>query len=453
MENPKKHFFNLSIITFLIVVFSSCIYPAHAQEKWPDGTAISKWFYENQVRTLSSLGKQYVITDHGVKMDSSVVQTKQIQAIIDKVSKTGGGVVVIPSGTFLTASLFFKKDTHLHLEEGAELKGSDNITDYPVVDTRIEGQNIKYFPALVNADGVDGFTISGSGTLNGNGKRFWKSFWLRRKWNPNCTNLDEMRPRILFVSNSNNVQVSGIKLKDSPFWSSHYYKCKDVKLLNLRITAPQSPVKAPSSDAVDIDVCENFHIKNCYFAVNDDAISLKGGKGPKADKDENNGINKNVLIEDTEFGFVHSALTCGSESIHNYNILFRKNVLTDPETYHLLNLKMRPDTPQHYEYITVEDIKGVAKSLIYVKPWTQFYDLKGENVQPISYASNITLRNIDFVCNNVFDIKSSDRYVLSNFNFENWTVQGKKELTLPVGFIKNMKVKKVEVNGQNLTAK
>jgi hypothetical protein len=29
--------------------------------------------------------------------------------------------------------------------------------------TRIEGQSLKYFSALVNADGLDGFTISGSG--------------------------------------------------------------------------------------------------------------------------------------------------------------------------------------------------------------------------------------------------------------------------------------------------
>ncbi len=41
-------------------------------------------------------------------------------------------------------------------------------------------------------------------------------------------------------------------------------------------------------------------------------------------------------------------------------------------------MKMRPDTPQHYEYILVEDISGTADIMLDIKPWTQFFDLKGE---------------------------------------------------------------------------
>ena len=65
-------------------------------------------------------------------------------------------------------------------------------------------------------------------------------------------------------------------------------------------------MKAPSTDGIDIDFCKNVLIKKCFFDVNDDAIALKGGKGPYADADENNGGNENVLIEDCEFKFVHS---------------------------------------------------------------------------------------------------------------------------------------------------
>src|SRR5690606_29953727 len=208
------------------------------------------------------LGKHYKITEFGVKTDSSLVQTKELQAIID-LAAVKGGVVVIPKGVFLSGALFFKKNTHLYLEDGGVLKGSDDISNFPVIMTRIEGQSVNYFPALVNADGLDGFTISGKGVINGNGLRYWKAFWLRRQWNPDCTNKDEMRPRLVYVSNSKNVQISGVHLKDSPFWTTHFYKCENVKLLNLKITSPSAPVKAPSTDAVDIDVCTNFLIKNC----------------------------------------------------------------------------------------------------------------------------------------------------------------------------------------------
>src|SRR5690606_8825505 len=311
---------------FLLIALALSSF-AQGSGSFPDGTPISDWFAKVEPTRIENLGKTYRITDYGVVQDSTVLQTEKIQELIDKAFENGGGVIVVPKGIFLSGSLFFKAKTHLYLEEGAVLKGSDDVSNFSLVDTRMEGQSVKYFAALVNADQVDGFTVSGSGTLDGNGLRYWKAFWLRRKFNPQCTNMDEMRPRVLYVSNSKDVQISGIHLKDSPFWTSHYYKCENLRLLDLTITAPASPVKAPSSDAVDLDACKNVHIKNCYMSVNDDAIALKGGKGPRADKDPNNGANYNILIEDCTFGFCHSTLTCGSESIHSYNILYRNNKL------------------------------------------------------------------------------------------------------------------------------
>ena len=146
-----------------------CSTNVNAKDKWPDGTAVSEWFAKTNRMDVNSLGKQYVITDHGVKQDSTLLQTVQIQAVIDKAAENGGGVVVIPKGTFLIGSLFFKPGTHLHLQKGAVLKGSDFIGDFKLIDTRMEGQNLKYFAALVNAIDCDGFTLSGEGSINGNG--------------------------------------------------------------------------------------------------------------------------------------------------------------------------------------------------------------------------------------------------------------------------------------------
>lgn len=288
----------------------------------------------------------------------------------------------------------------------------------------MEGQTLKYFMALVNADGLDGFTISGKGTLNGNGLRYWKSFWLRRSINPDCTNMEEMRPRIIYLSNCKNAQIEGIRIMNSPFWSTHFYKCSFLKLLNLRITSPASPVKAPSTDAVDLDVCNNVLIKNCYMSVNDDAVALKGGKGPWADKDANNGENYDIIIEDCTYGFCHSAFTCGSESILSRNVIVRRCKVDRARA--LLTLKMRPDTPQKYEYILVEDITGNVQNCLNIAPWTQFYDLKDRKDTPLSYSNNITMRNIDIDCNVFFNVKKSDQYKLSDFCFENLTVRAKK---------------------------
>src|ERR1044072_7112109 len=148
----------VKLAILLIVAILPNLY-VFAQEQFPDGTPIPDWFRQNNPTDINKLGTRYRITDNGVKTDSTLIQTQQIQAVIDKAQKNGGGVVIIPKGTFLSGSLFFKQGTHLYLEEGAKLKGSDDISNFPILMTRMEGQSLKYFAALVNADSLDGFTI------------------------------------------------------------------------------------------------------------------------------------------------------------------------------------------------------------------------------------------------------------------------------------------------------
>ena len=392
-----------------------------AGETFPDGTPIDAWFSTSEPVKLRNLGERFKVTDYGVQRDSLLVQTEALQAVIDRAAEKGG-VVVIPEGVYLSGALFFKPGTHLHLQKGAVLKGSDDIAHFPILKTRIEGQTLDYFAALVNADGVDGFTISGEGAIDGNGLRYWRSFWLRRKVNPKCTNMDEMRPRLVYISNAKNVRIEGVTLRNSPFWTCHLYRAERVKIEGVHFYAPSSPVKAPSSDALDLDVCRDVVVRNCYLSVNDDAIALKGGKGPWADQDPNNGTNERILVEDCVFGFCHSCLTCGSESIHNRNIVMRR-IRVDKAT-RLLWLKMRPDTPQNYEWITVEDIEGNADSFLYIRPWTQFFDLKGRKDMPMSYGQNITMRRIRLACKTFFNVRrADDQYQLSDFRFEDLEIR------------------------------
>lgn len=392
------------------------------EEFFPDGTPIDEWFYGADIPSLDGLGKQYNIRDYGV-LDDGKVYTEKLQALIDSVAQNGGGVIVVPKGTYYTGALFFKQGVNFYVEEKGVLMGSDDISDYPVCDTRIEGESCKYYPALINADGVDGFIMCGKGTIDGNGLRSWKAFWQRREWNPNCTNKDEQRPRLVYLSHCTNAVIAGLHLQNSHFWTNHIYKCSRVKFLGCTIFSPRAPVLAPSTDAIDIDACTDVLIKNCYMEVNDDAVALKGGKGPWADSDENNGANERILIEDCTYGFCHSGLTCGSESIHNKNILVRRIHLK--ETWQLAHFKLRPDTPQHYEYVAFEDVEGtLTGSFVNINPWTQFFDLKGRTDKPISKVEHITFKNCRVDCDYFFNVsKDESQYILSDFALENLEIR------------------------------
>ncbi|MCI5505942.1 MAG: glycosyl hydrolase family 28 protein [Prevotella sp.] len=412
-------------------------------EKWPDGSSISPWFQNVGKVDVATLGKRYVVTDYGVKKDSAIVQTQAIQAVIDRAANEGGGVIVIPQGTFMSGALFFRQGTHLYIEENGKLKGSEYIADFPILMTRIEGQTCKYFSALVNADGLDGFTIAGKGTIDGNGYHYWEEFWIRRKWNPQCTNKDEQRPRLVYISNCHNVTVQDVRLVNSPFWTNHLYNSDHVRYLDCYIYSPTKGVKAPSSDAIDIDVCHDVIIDGCYMSVNDDAVAIKGGKGTWADKAPENGPNFNILIQNCKYGVVHGCLTLGSESVYDRNIVLR-NIEVD-NANRVLWLKMRPDTPQHYEYVTVDNISGTTGSFLVVRPWTQFFQPEDRKDMPLSQCNNIVMTNINMECKNFFDVGKSDKYSLCDFTFRNINVKDKKK-AFDKTLIENTVVENVVIN-------
>lgn len=113
---------------------------------------------------------------------------------------------------------------------------------------------------------------------------------------------------------------------------------------------------------------------------------------------------------------------------------------------------MRPDTPQKYEYILIEDITGNANHMLDVNPWMQFFDLKGEIEMKVSQVNNITFRNIELDCNIAFNIKKSDQYNLSSFLFENINISEKKDSKIQIENIQNSIVKNTIVNGENLAS-
>lgn len=446
-----------TILLFCLLYACTVMGKKVEKDLWPDGTEIGAWFKQTDNVDIQKLGKQYRITDYGVVNDG-LVHTQELQALINKIASQGGGVVVVPEGVYMTGAIFFKQGVHLHVMAGGVLMGSNDPSNYPILTTRIEGETCKYYSALINADGLNGFTITGKGAIDGNGYTFWKHFWERREWNRKCTNKDEQRPRLVYISNCKNVQIEGINLQNSPFWTTHIYNSEYVKLLNLHIYSPAKPVKAPSTDAIDLDAVKNILVKGCYMSVNDDAVAIKGGKGPYADafrtkyegvdmtkfpEMAGDGGNENIIIEDCEYGFCHGCLTLGSESVYNHNIILRRIKVS--EANNLLWLKMRPDTPQQYEYVTVEDIEGYGKNFILVAPWTQFYDLKGRESTPMSYSDHITMRNIKFDCNVFFNVNQQEsQYHLSNFTFENLDIKANKK-DFHTEYVENFKVKNVTI--------
>lgn len=400
----------------------------------------------------SAVAQDYIITNFGVTADSNKVHTQAIQQVIDKANSNGGGTIVIPKGVYLTGALFFKPNTRLSLQAGAVLKGSNDIADYPLLPSRMEGKSIYYYAALINAYHVDSFTITGPGTIDGNGLKFWTGFWAYRDsmklQNKPATNLDAHRPRLLFIWGCNNVTISNVNLHNAGFWTTHLYQCNNVLIEDCDIRSPYKPVAAPSTDGVDIDVCKKVTVRHCNISVNDDAVCIKGGKGPYAHLQADNGIVEDILVEDCNFGESHGVLTLGSESIHARNITLRNCVVNSNTP--ILRMKMRPDTYQIFENITVENITGKCGTIISLNPWKQFFNMEGSTAKPYGIVRNITMQNIKVTCNKFGDIQGNPSDSVYNILFKNIDATAIAPLN---NKYTGVKAENVKVNGVPLVLK
>jgi polygalacturonase len=412
---------------FAAAVFTFCICPAPGAEP-----------------------QRFDISEHGAVGDGKTLNSKAIQSTIDECAGSGGGTLVIPKGQFVSGALFLKPGVNIQFLEGAVLKGSTDINDYPKANTRIEGHFEPWRAALLNGDKVDHLRITGPGTLDGSGAPFWQEFYRRRDANSKTTNLDVERPRLTFIQNSEDVQVSGINFKDSGFWNLHLYRCRKVTVENCRFEALHGtkPNNAPSSDGIDVDSSQEITISKCFFSVGDDCIALKGSKGPFAMQDKDSPPVERIHIVDCVFEAGGGIVTAGSEATIVRDVTVERCKTTKPT---VLRLKLRPDTPQHYENIHLRDITVEGDGAIFkILPWKQYFDLKGQPA-PKSVVRNITISNVKGSFGSFGEITGNSQTEISGIFVKDVDLKLKSTKFEPSG-VKGLKFENVIVNGAPMRA-
>jgi polygalacturonase len=402
------------------------------------------------------VAKRYIITGAGAVGDGQTPNTSAIQALIDKVAQQGGGILVVPKGTFITGALFFKQGVSLFVEKDAILKGSVNPQDYPQVHTRWEGVEREWTSALLNFTDMTGVELSGTGTVDGSG-----DVWLQRKGSmfPGQTGQDQQarppqdrpsspsspgigRPRMICIQNCKRVRIADLKLRQQAIWCLHILYSEDVTVENLTITADHN---IPSSDGIDIDSSRRVRVNNVDIDVNDDCISIKSGKD--ADGLRVNRPSEDIVVENSRFHYGHGGVAMGSETSGGIRKVEVRNCISDAGNWAPIRFKTQPSRSGVVENITYRDmqLKDTRQAFEFNMEWRMVPPI-APPAKVLPVVRNITIKNITGTVNSVGMMHGLADSPIESVKFENCKITAQK------GFIIE-NARKVDLSGLTLEVK
>ena len=224
--------------------------------------------------------------------------TQTIQRAIDEAAAQGGGCVVVPAGEYETAGLVLRSHVELHLEAGALLRFTDDFDAYPVIRTRWEGYEQDSRRPLIYAKGETDVRLTGPGTLEGQGQRWWKAF--------RAGDIQAARPCFVCFEDCERVVMSDFTVRNSPAWTIHPLRCENVSIRGLSVVNPSD---SPNTDGIDPESCRNVRISDCHIDVGDDCIAVKAG----TEDAEQRVPCENVTITGCTMVHGHGGVVLGSE--------------------------------------------------------------------------------------------------------------------------------------------
>lgn len=216
------------------------------------------------------------IKDFGAVGDGKTLNTKAIQAAIDKVGEKGGRVL-IEDGVYMTGTIIYKSNVEIHIASDAVLLGSPDCADYPEKETT--HVNSPLLPrwrnaCLIFAEECENIALTGMGTIDCNGKTF-----VIHEQNPGNgwkyhRDFDRPTPpRCVFFTGCRNVKVEDITMVNQPAgWSYWIHDCDYVTVDKIKIEAE---VEYPNNDGIHINSSRNVTVSNSSITCGDDCIIVR----------------------------------------------------------------------------------------------------------------------------------------------------------------------------------
>ncbi|WVZ71306.1 hypothetical protein U9M48_019904 [Paspalum notatum var. saurae] len=210
-------------------------------------------------------------------------------------SDSAAATLLVPSdGVFTINSTIFAGPCKpsLTFQIDGVLMPPDGPASWPATDSR--KQWVVFYK-------VDGMTLAGKGTIEGNGEAWW-DLPCKPHRGPNGSTLPGPcdSPALLRFFLSDDVTVRDLRIENSPQFHLKFDGCRRVRVDGLVVS---SPAFSPNTDGVHVENTTSVHILNSRIYNGDDCVSIGAGCS-------------DVHIDNITCGHGHG-ISIGSLGVHN----------------------------------------------------------------------------------------------------------------------------------------
>ena len=259
------------------------------------------------------------VRDYGATGDGHTLDMASLNRTIDACARSGGGTVYLPPGNYLTGTVELKSHVTLDLDAGATILGSENPADYPATKS-VWGDDREMMAPLIYAIDAENITITGRGTIDGQGAIWWRRVRLNdpRKFPPGpqteadraeAAKMSRGRPHLIRPVRCKDVVIEHVNIRNSAEWNVHPMLCDRVRIDGISISAPNT--NAHNTDGINPESCRDVQIVNCRIDTGDDCVTLKSGTnelGRRMGRPD-----ENITITNCVMHHGHGGVTIGSE--------------------------------------------------------------------------------------------------------------------------------------------
>ena len=264
------------------------------------------------------------ILDYGAIGDGKTINTEVINIAVKDCASKGGGTVIIPAGVFLTGSIQLFSNVRLFLDNGAVLKSTAILDDFPIIG--FKHNEMGDVTSLLWAMNEENISICGNGVVDLSSDLTYSGYEIG-SYLVDKSNLSEERltegilpknnERVnqpFFFESCKNINIEGIKIINSPCWTITFSRSRDIFVRSITIN---NDLCVPNDDGIHFSSCENSLVSDCNISCADDCIALTCITSFE-------GINKNITITNCNLRSRSAAVRIGHYAdgvcISNLNI-------------------------------------------------------------------------------------------------------------------------------------